>query len=129
MGRVMSCDLCAEPAAAEWLATLDPDRDDAIVDALARANDGALDETRAARALAAAELVASAAGEAPDDLPKPAREWVERHGVPAEELIERALHAVREVAIDERLRRAHDDEWRDAVNDLRFRLGDLAAPQ
>jgi hypothetical protein len=125
----MTCDLCLEPAAAEWLAALDPNRDEPIVEALARANDGSLDEAFAAQALVAAELIASAAGEAPDDLPRPARAWVERHGVPADELIERALHAVREVAIDERLRRAHDDEWRDAVNDLRFRLGDLAAPQ
>jgi hypothetical protein len=129
MGRVMPCDLCAEPAAAEWLSSLDPERDEPILDALARANDGELDETLAAHALAAAELVASAAGEAPDDLPGPAREWVERHGVPAEELVERALHAVRQVAIDERLRETHDEQWCDAVRDLRFRLGDLASPQ
>ena len=125
----MSCDLCAEPAAAEWLAALDPESDEQVVAALARANDGQLDETVAARALAAAEVVASAAGEAPDDLPQPAREWVERRGVPADELLERALHAVREVAIDDRLREAHDEHWCAAVRDLRFRLGDLASPQ
>lgn len=125
----MPCDLCEEPAAAEWLACLGLEGDDAIIDVLVRANDGGLDETLAAQALAAAELVASAAGEAPEDLPGPARAWVERHGVPAEELIERALHAVREVAIDERLRESHDEHWCDAVRDLRFRLGDLAAPQ
>lgn len=125
----MSCDLCAEPAAAEWLAALDPDSDEQIVEVLAHANDGPLDETRAAQALAAAEVVASAAGEAPDDLPQAAREWVERHGVPADELVERALHAVRRVAIDDRLRKAHDDPWCEAVRDLRFRLGDLASPQ
>lgn len=125
----MPCDLCTEPTALEWLSALDPENDDAILDVLSRANDGGLDGTLAAHALAAAELVASAAGEAPDDLPAPARAWVERHGVPAEELVERALRAVREVAIDERLRAAHDDAWCDAVRDLRFRLGDLAAPQ
>jgi hypothetical protein len=131
MGRLMPCDLCAEPAAAEWLAALDPESDEQVLAALAQAAacDGPLDETLAAQALAAAEVVASAAGEAPDDLPPPAREWVERRGVPAEELIERALRAVREVAIDERLREAHDEHWCDAVRDLRFRLGDLASPQ
>ncbi len=125
----MPCDLCNEPAAADWLSKLDPESDDALVDVLARANGGALDETLAAQALVAAELVASAAGEAPDDLPAPAREWVERHGVPAEELIERALHAVREIAIDDRLRMRTRGDWCDAVRDLRFRLGDLASPR
>lgn len=125
----MTCDLCAEPAAAEWLSALDPERDEPILDVLARATDGALDETLAAQTLAAGELVASAAGEAPDDLPAPAREWVVRHGVPAEELLERALRAVRQVAIDDRLREAHDDQWCEAVRDLRYRLGDLASPR
>jgi hypothetical protein len=125
----MTCDLCAEKAAAEWLATLDPTSDEPVLDVLSRADgDDALDETLAAQILVAGELVASAAGEAPDDLPPAAREWVERHGVPAEELIERALRAVRRVAIDDDLTAAHDDEWCDAVRDLRFRLGDLAAP-
>jgi hypothetical protein len=125
----MTCDLCAEPAAAEWLSALDPERDEPILDVLARATDGALDETLAAQTLAAGELVASAGGAAPDDLPAPAREWVVRHGVPAEELLERALRAVRQVAIDDRLREAHDDQWCEAVRDLRYRLGDLASPR
>jgi hypothetical protein len=129
MGRTMTCDLCAEPAAAEWLAALDPENDGQVSAVLAQACDGRLDEKLAAQALAAAEVVASAAGEAPDDLPPQAREWVERHGVPPEQLIERALRAVREVAIDERLRETHDEHWCDAVRDLRFRLGDLASPQ
>jgi len=126
----MSCDLCAEPGASEWLANLDPTADDAVIDAIALVNeaDGAVEADAANVALVAAELVASAAGEAPDDLPAPAREWVERHGVPAEELVERALRAVRCVAQDSGLRAAHDDAWREAVQDLRFRLGDLAAP-
>jgi hypothetical protein len=123
----MTCDLCAEKAAAAWLERLDPESDEQVLEALAR--DGRLDETHAAEALAAAELVASAAGEAPEDLPGLARAWVERHGVPAEELIERALRAVRQVAIDEELEAAHDEEWCAAVRDLRFRLGDLAAPR
>ena len=124
----MTCDLCAEKAAAEWLATLDPTSDDPVLDVLSRADAGEVDQTLAAQVLVAGELVASAAGEAPDDLPPAAREWVERHGVPAEELIERALRAVRKVSIDDALTAAHDDEWCEAVRDLRFRLGDLAAP-
>src|SRR4051794_15633889 len=126
----MSCDLCAEPGASEWLETLDPTVDEPVIDAIAVVNeaDGAVDGGTATRALVAAELVASAAGEAPDDLPPPAREWVERHGVPAEELVERALRAVRCVSQDADLRASHDDAWREAVQDLRFRLGDLAAP-
>jgi hypothetical protein len=124
----MTCDLCAEKAAAEWLAELDPTSDDPVLDVLSRADAGDVDATLAAQVLVAGELVASAAGEAPDDLPPEAREWVERHGVPAEELIERALRAVRKVAIDDELKAAHDDEWCAAVRDLRFRLGDLAAP-
>jgi Domain of unknown function (DUF4259) len=125
----MTCDLCAEAAAAEWLAALDPDSDDPVLEVLSRACQDELDTGLAAQALVAGELVASAAGEAPDDLPPAAREWVERHGVPAEELIERALRAVRRVAIDDRLAAAHDDEWCAAVRDLRYRLGDLASPQ
>jgi hypothetical protein len=130
MGQHMSCDLCAQDAANEWLEELDPYSDEAVVDALTRVaadEEAAVDVATAARALAAGELVASAAGEAPDDLPGPAREWVERHGVPADDLVEQALRAVRRVAIDDELRRAHDEAWCDAVRDLRFRLGDLAA--
>jgi hypothetical protein len=123
----MTCDLCAEQAAAAWLEKLDPASDEPVLEVLTR--DGELDETRAAEALAAAELIASAGGEAPDDLPPAARAWVERHGVPAEELVERALRVVRQVAIDEELTAAHDEEWCAAVRDLRYRLGDLAAPQ
>lgn len=128
----MTCDLCAEQAAAEWLQTLDPESDEPVLEVLARANDddgAGLDGTLAAQALAAGELVASAAGEAPDDLPPAAREWVERHGVPADELIERALRAVRSVATNDELVSTHDEEWCAAVRDLRYRLGDLAAPQ
>lgn len=125
----MPCDLCAQPGAAEWLQNLDPERDEPVLAAVLRVCDvdGAIPERAAAEALAAGELVASAAGEAPDDLPQAAREWVERHGVPDETLVERALRAVRCVALDDALREAHDEEWCDAVRDLRFRLGDILA--
>ena len=48
------------------------------------------DEERIKRAVDAAELVASTAGEPPDELPADAREWVETHGVPPEDLVELA---------------------------------------
>jgi hypothetical protein len=125
----MPCDLCAQPGATEWLESLDPDRDEPVLAAVLRVCDagGGIAVTAAAEALAAAELVASAAGEAPDDLPQAARDWVERHGVPDDTLVERALRAVRCVALDDALREAHDEDWCDAVRDLRFRLGDILA--
>ena len=52
------------------------------------------DEAIAERAVAAAEIVASAAGEPPDQLPDDAREWVETHGVPVDEVRRRALGRV-----------------------------------
>ena len=33
----MTCDLCAEAAASEWLAALDPESDEPVVDVLGRA--------------------------------------------------------------------------------------------
>jgi len=78
------------------------------------------DEAAAQSAVSAAELVASAAGEPPDELPADAREWVETHGVPDEELIELAYRAMKRVA-------ARSDAWHERLNDLRYRLGDVAA--
>jgi Domain of unknown function (DUF4259) len=72
----------------------------------------------AERAIEAAEIVASAAGEPPDELPDDAREWVETHGVPEDDLVELAYRAMKCVA-------ASDDSGR--LNDLRYRLGDIAA--
>ena len=74
----------------------------------------------AERAIEAAEIVASAAGEPPDELPDEARDWVETHGVPDDELVELAVRAMKSVALA-------SDEWRDGLNDLRYRLGDIAA--
>ncbi len=48
------------------------------------------DEQAIKHAVDAAELVASASGEPPDELPAEAREWVETHGVPPEDLVELA---------------------------------------
>ncbi|HVH51195.1 MAG TPA: DUF4259 domain-containing protein [Gaiellaceae bacterium] len=74
----------------------------------------------AERAIEAAEIVASAAGEPPDELPDETRNWVETHGVPDDELVELAVRAMKCVALA-------SDEWRDGLNDLRYRLGDIAA--
>jgi hypothetical protein len=74
----------------------------------------------AERAVRAAELVAATAGEPPDDLSDDEREWAETHGVPAEELVELACRSMKCVA-------ALSDDWHERLNDLRYRLGDVAA--
>ena len=79
------------------------------------------DEEAIKHAVDAAELVASAAGEPPDELPEAAREWVEMHGIPPEDLVELAVRSMKRVA-------NANEWWRERVNDLRYRLGDIAAP-
>ena len=83
--------------------------------------DGPADEERIMRAVDAAELVASAAGEPPNELPDAAREWVETHGVPPDDLVDLAVRSMKQVANE-------NEWWRERTNDLRFRLGDIAAP-
>ena len=78
------------------------------------------DEETAERAVRAAELVASTAGEPPDDLSPEDREWAEMHGIPPAELVELACRAMKCVA-------ALSDDRHDRLNDLRYRLGDVAA--
>ena len=78
------------------------------------------DDATAERAVRAAELVAATAGEPPDDLPGADREWAEAHGVPPDDLVELACRAMKCVA-------AQSDEWHERLNDLRYRLGDVAA--
>jgi hypothetical protein len=78
------------------------------------------DEAVAERAVAAAEMVVSTAGEPPDELPADTREWVETHGVPEDSLVELACRSMKCVA-------ARSDEWHERLNDLRYRLGDVAA--
>ncbi|MDX6466861.1 MAG: hypothetical protein QOI27_1901 [Gaiellaceae bacterium] len=87
---------------------------------LQAACDDPADDAAAERAVEAAEIVVSAAGEPPDELPAPAREWVETHGVPDELLVELACRSMKCVA-------AKSDEWHARLNDLRYRLGDVAA--
>ena len=78
------------------------------------------DPETAERAVRAAELVAATAGEPPDDLSAEEREWAETHGVPADELVELAYRATKCLA-------GVSEEWRERLNDLRYRLGDVAA--
>jgi hypothetical protein len=78
------------------------------------------DEHAINHAVDAAELVASAAGESPDELSAESREWVEKHGIPPEDLVDLAMRAMKLVANT-------NEWWRERINDLRFRLGDVAA--
>jgi hypothetical protein len=94
---------------------------DALRTPLAAACETPDDEAAIKRAVDAAELVASAAGEPPDELPEAAREWVETHGVPPDDLIELACRSMKKVA-------NANDWWHERLQDLRFRLGDVAAP-
>ena len=94
---------------------------DALRQALEAACEAPTDEDAIERAVAAAELVASAAGEPPDELNGGAREWVETHGVPPDDLVELAYRSMKHVA-------NANDGWHDRLQDLRYRLGDVAAP-
>jgi len=78
------------------------------------------DEETAERAVRAAELVAATAGEPDDELSAEDREWAEQHGIPPTELVDLACRSMKCVA-------ALSDEWHDRLNDLRYRLGDVAA--
>lgn len=71
-------------------------------------------------AVRAAELVAATSGEPPDELSPEDREWAETHGIPPEELVELACRSMKCVA-------GLSDEWHSRLNDLRYRLGDVAA--
>lgn len=78
------------------------------------------DEATVERAVRAAELVAATSGEPGDELADEDRAWAEAHGLPPIELVELACRAMKCVA-------ALSDEWHDRLNDLRYRLGDVAA--
>jgi hypothetical protein len=79
------------------------------------------DEEAIRHAVDAAELVASTAGEPPDELPDAAKEWAERHGIPPQDLVELAVRSMKQIA-------NANEWWRERINDLRYRLGDIAAP-
>ena len=79
-----------------------------------------LNDETAEQAVWAAELVVSTAGEPPDGLSPEDREWAETHGIPPAELVDLACRSMKCVA-------ALSAEWHDRLNDLRYRLGDVAA--
>ena len=56
----------------------------------------------------------------PAELSAEDRAWAEEHGVPPTELVELACRSMKCVA-------ALSDEWHERLNDLRYRLGDVAA--
>ena len=87
----------------EWLERLARE-DDALVrttlsEAVSAAPDQDLPHLQCEQVLAAAEIVASAAGAAPDELPPTVRDYVERHGVPSDELVADAFRAVERVGM------------------------------
>jgi hypothetical protein len=87
---------------------------DALRYPLQAACDEPADEERIKRAVDAAELVASASGEPPDELPDAARDWVETHGVPPDDLVELACRSMKQIA-------TANDWWHERLNDLRYR--------
>ena len=78
------------------------------------------DAETAERAVQAAELVAATAGQPPDDLSAEDKDWAETHGVPSDELVDLACRSMKCVA-------ALSEDWHERLNDLRYRLGDVAA--
>jgi hypothetical protein len=77
-------------------------------------------EATAEPARRAAELVAATAGEPGDDLSSEDRAWAESQGIPPADLVELACRSMKCVA-------ALSRDWHDRLNDLRYRLGDVAA--
>ncbi|MFL5941878.1 MAG: DUF4259 domain-containing protein [Gaiellaceae bacterium] len=90
-----------------------------LQETLAAACDRPSDET-AEQAVRAAELVAATSGEPPEDLSADEREWAETHGIPPDELVDLACRSMKCVA-------ALSGDWHERLNDLRYRLGDVAA--
>jgi uncharacterized protein DUF4259 len=106
----------------DWLERLAREDDELVRTTLAVAAAAAPDEELphldCEQVLAAAEIVASAAGAAPDELPDAVRAYVERHGVPDEEVVADAFRAVERVGMQK-------DEHDEGLVDLEERLGAL----
>jgi hypothetical protein len=106
----------------EWLQRLAHEDDELVRKTLAEAASAAPDQDlphlECEQVLAAAEIVASAAGAAPDELPDDVRAYVERHGVPSDGLLADAFRAVERVGMQK-------DEHDDWLVDLEERLGAL----
>ena len=124
--------------AQDWLWLLEEDRDGSLLRdtlaavAAAKRNDD-VDAPEATRALAAAEVVAAAAGAAPADLPDEARIWLTAHGTAVEDdLADLARAAVSRVRADSELRDLWDEvgpaDWLSVVDELAARLGAPSGP-
>ena len=122
--------------AMDWVAELEEHGEQAIRKALATvagADPGAeVEAPEAQEALAAAEVVAALAGHRAESLPTEVCTWIDAHGNPADDLLDLALRATKRVASSSELRERWDeagaDEWLATTRDLRYRLGDAAAP-
>jgi hypothetical protein len=103
-----------------WIERLGEERGTLVRTTLERISDAPPDVELVHRlceeALAAAEIVASCAGAAPDELPDAVRDYVESCGVPDDELLRVAFRAVERVGLQ---RPEHDE----ALVDLEERLG------
>ena len=107
-----------------WVDRLDGEGDDLVAQTLDRVAsippEQELEHVACEQAIAAAEIVASSAGAAPDTLPQQVRRYVEHHGVPDEELLLAAFRAVERIGMQR-------DEHDDALVDLEERLGALVS--
>ena len=119
--------------ALDWVAELEEDESgDAVRRALDAAADagGYLEAPEGAEALAAAEVVAAAAGRPGEGLPEEVEAWVAAHGGAVAGEAERARRAVdRVAAADSELRELWEEAegsagpWHELLADLRRRLG------
>jgi hypothetical protein len=118
--------------AGDWVWELEDDENGAVIlEALAAVVDVPADEfvdvSDASNALAAAEVVASAAGRTAMELPGEAREWIGRNAsFVTPPIIALARVAVERVATDSELKElwdeAADPAWQQVVDGLRDRL-------
>jgi hypothetical protein len=117
--------------AMDWVTGLTDDSSDAVREALApiaSVGDEYLQAPDCSIAIAAAEAVAAARGNPNDALPEEVAGWVAKKPVVAPDLVELARAAVDRVLINSELKDLWDesatpDEWRQAMGDLRKRLG------
>lgn len=114
--------------ALDWVWELEESRDDSVVRGALRAVGGVADieAPEAACGLAAAEVVAAAAGAPAGWLPEPVTAWVAAHGPAVAPLRDDARRTVERVAERSELQElwagAGDPEWDRAIADLLGRL-------
>ena len=106
----------------DWLSRLEAEGNGLVASTLQRVANAPPDDEVAhvtcEEAIAAAEVVACCAGAAPDTVPDEVRSYVERCGVPSDDMIETAFRAVERIG----MQRDEHDAW---LVDLEERLGAL----